>query len=221
MIRYRYQGGNWIEIQGDSYTLDSRLGQCYTGYIIWFDVDVKYGHAVYNNSTNSWNWTEINQFTSRLRLVSSTKAEKIHTFPFLEFPNTEYDSHTPKIEGFKQVSAIFATTTGTQTKKSENTHNLYDAAVGSYYAHFFQAGTIRNIEVIPRNTEAQSCKSFCTIKIFNSGTLVHENTATNCPEVEVINNTQACPENTCEVICGDTICCYDSNGIAVESFPVN
>lgn len=30
-----------------------------------------------------------------------------------------------------------------------------------------------------------------------------------------------CPENTCEVTCGDTICCYNSEGIAVESFPAN
>lgn len=27
-----------------------------------------------------------------------------------------------------------------------------------------------------------------------------------------------CPENTCEVTCGNTICCYNSQGIAVESF---
>lgn len=30
-----------------------------------------------------------------------------------------------------------------------------------------------------------------------------------------------CPENTCEVTCGDTICCYGSDGIAVSSFPVS
>ena len=32
--------------------------------------------------------------------------------------------------------------------------------------------------------------------------------------------TNVCPENTCEVICGDTICCYGSDGISVDSFPV-
>ena len=35
-----------------------------------------------------------------------------------------------------------------------------------------------------------------------------------CAPVESV-----CPEGTCEVICGDTICCYGSDGIAVTSFP--
>jgi hypothetical protein len=29
-----------------------------------------------------------------------------------------------------------------------------------------------------------------------------------------------CPENTCEVICGDRVCCFSSEGIPVDSFPV-
>lgn len=29
-----------------------------------------------------------------------------------------------------------------------------------------------------------------------------------------------CPENTCEVICGDHICCYNLEGISVDSFPI-
>ncbi len=30
--------------------------------------------------------------------------------------------------------------------------------------------------------------------------------------------TQGCPPDTCEVVCGNIICCYGSDGIAVESF---
>ena len=30
---------------------------------------------------------------------------------------------------------------------------------------------------------------------------------------------EECPEGTCEVTCGDTICCYGSDGIAVQNFP--
>jgi hypothetical protein len=36
--------------------------------------------------------------------------------------------------------------------------------------------------------------------------------------IECISN--ECPPNTCRVICGDTVCCYGSDGIAVESFPL-
>ena len=34
-----------------------------------------------------------------------------------------------------------------------------------------------------------------------------------------ISSEKECPEGTCEVTCGDTICCYNSQGIAVDSFP--
>lgn len=35
--------------------------------------------------------------------------------------------------------------------------------------------------------------------------------------VEIIPGYE-CPENTCPVICSDTICCYNSDGIAIDSF---
>lgn len=31
---------------------------------------------------------------------------------------------------------------------------------------------------------------------------------------------KTCPENTCETICGDLVCCFSSEGIPVDSFPV-
>lgn len=35
----------------------------------------------------------------------------------------------------------------------------------------------------------------------------------------VPNEDNVCPDGTCEVICGNTICCYGSDGVAIASFP--
>lgn len=45
------------------------------------------------------------------------------------------------------------------------------------------------------------------------------------PEYETIFDiacgSTSCPEGTCEVTCGDTICCYNSQGISVANFPAS
>lgn len=217
-IRYRYPEEDWVVINGDDYTVDRREGQCYVGYIIWFDVDVKYAHPVYNRAARAWEWTEINQFTDRLRLTSSTKDKKVKDFPRLIHENTQYSSYTPLIKGFQTVEANFETIAGAVENKSEYTPNLYDSTSGSYYVHFFLPGTVRNIEVIPRRLESASCAANCIFKIFLNGETVFNRTSSNCPEVEVTEESK-CPENTCEVICGDTICCYGSDGISIANFP--
>lgn len=46
----------------------------------------------------------------------------------------------------------------------------------------------------------------------------------NCPppEYEVICDcVERCPPNTCSVVCGSNICCYDSNGISQKSIPIS
>ena len=54
----------------------------------------------------------------------------------------------------------------------------------------------------------------------NNGETVFSRIESTFPDVvtECVAN-QQCPEDTCEVVCGDTICCYGSDGIAVTSFP--
>lgn len=49
--------------------------------------------------------------------------------------------------------------------------------------------------------------------------------ASNCPppayQVICDCNCESCPKDTCPVECGDHICCYDDNGIAVKSIPID
>ena len=218
IVSYRYPGEEWVTIKGDDYIVDKKEGQCYVGYVIWFDVDVKYAHPVYNKATKTWEWTKINQFTDRLKLVSSSKNEKIKDFPRLIHENTQYSSYTPLIKGFQTVEANFETIAGAVENKNEYTPWFYDSTSGSYYVHFFLPGTVRNIEVIPRGTEDPSCATKCIFEVFLDGETVFNRTSSSCPEIKQLKE-ETCPNDTCEVTCGDIICCYDSNGISVANFP--
>ncbi len=71
---------------------------------------------------------------------------------------------------------------------------------------------VLDLDVLPGNTRAEKYTfigQYCS--------------ATGCPppEYKVIchEDCKGCPEGTCEVDCGDHLCCYDEQGIAVESIP--
>ncbi len=51
--------------------------------------------------------------------------------------------------------------------------------------------------------------------VLSFGELIFTRTELEQPEVQIIG---VCPPNTCEVDCGDKICCYGSDGIAVDYF---
>jgi hypothetical protein len=55
----------------------------------------------------------------------------------------------------------------------------------------------------------------CNFKVFSGQTTILNLTYTTCPEVEIAG----CPPNTCDVLCGNTICCYGSDGVSVLNFP--
>lgn len=75
-----------------------------------------------------------------------------------------------------------------------------------------------NFEVLPDRETKQCLDGIprrCTISFYKDGQLVHSETQRECPEVWT--EEERCPEGTCPVECGDRICCYDGNGIAVTS----
>ncbi|MGL5078540.1 MAG: hypothetical protein ACRDBG_22305 [Waterburya sp.] len=58
------------------------------------------------------------------------------------------------------------------------------------------------------------------LNIRDNGNLLYSRTTTVLPEsIGITCEQQQCPPNTCEVECGNTICCYGSDGISVLNFP--
>jgi hypothetical protein len=79
----------------------------------------------------------------------------------------------------------------------------------------FVRGTLSNFAIIPR--------SFPTnfryvIEILKNGAVVASDTGNSQPMV-TYQCGATCPPNTCNVVCGNTICCYGADGISVLNFP--
>lgn len=65
-------------------------------------------------------------------------------------------------------------------------------------------------------SEQQKCK----FTVFDENKeIIYSELQDVCPEVKKIG--KECPDDTCKVICGNTVCCYNSEGISVESFLAN
>lgn len=56
-----------------------------------------------------------------------------------------------------------------------------------------------------------------TLRIFDSNNSEIFNRTENERPIQVFKTDNVCPPNTCPVDCGDKICCYGSDGIAVSS----
>lgn len=58
----------------------------------------------------------------------------------------------------------------------------------------------------------------CVFTVYKTAQIIHQETQPNCPTVTVdcLDGYQ-CPPNTCEVKCGNHLCCYDQNGNVVKT----
>lgn len=99
---------------------------------------------------------------------------------------------------------------------------LYTVSGDDYTADaeydYFIPGSVSNVEVQVLNTRNDVC-SYNQLEIYKNGSLVLVDTG--CGRLAVYHNCllEQCPPNTCQVECGNTICCYNSNGISVLNFP--
>lgn len=85
--------------------------------------------------------------------------------------------------------------------------------------------TIANILITRIDGLPDNCgggETQCKFTITDSRGVVYTRTEKECPQVKVVcGEDKKCPSNTCECQCGNMICCYDRNGIAIDSFPIN
>lgn len=42
-----------------------------------------------------------------------------------------------------------------------------------------------------------------------------------CDPLDKEDDCKSCPDGSCELICGESVCCYDNNGLLIESFPLS
>jgi hypothetical protein len=77
----------------------------------------------------------------------------------------------------------------------------------------------RNIDMKALKVHPTNGTPNYTLEIFKDDSQKFNRTELYAPEyVKVIQDGEECPEGTCPVQCGNHVCCYGSNGIAVSSY---
>jgi hypothetical protein len=79
-------------------------------------------------------------------------------------------------------------------------------------------GSESNIVITKINTGADDCGGYGIAIFKNKQIIIEENGRSFPANVNWECVTNQCPSNTCEVDCGNTICCYNSQGISVFSY---
>jgi len=221
-VRYRYPGGEWAYHEGDSFTSEILHAQCYAGYEASMDIVLRWTRVVFDDNGKAY----IKEYRDYPKTVVTRTFDNMRVSkpPFFR----ESEVQNPKIryqDGTEEVLADWFVA-GNIYLEGENpaggkgtfkVPRLYkETPWGS--ANFF-VGTIDNVRYTPLGQEDPECATRCVFKIFLDGELVFEDIQSDCPEVEIVED--ECPEGTCEVICGDTMCCYGSDGVSVHSFSVS
>ena len=81
----------------------------------------------------------------------------------------------------------------------------------------FDRGELIVIDSIERSDGLADDCGDCTFTIYSNEAVVYQQINESCPTVDEYCDNK-CPPNTCEVECGNLICCYDSNGKAIKKF---
>ena len=208
-FRYRYPGEDWKETRAESYTLEKIYGRPYFNfYCEATSADERLPGGVgaevslishvylegwmnsYRLITQSYSWGVWPEISTR-RSYGGGSDETVGILLVPRLPGFNRDSRN---------AVIYSGNPQWNYRKIER-------------------GSIRNRRFVYTDEPPYSDDFYCIFSLFNSSgnQYYHKTTLNVCPEIEDENN--KCPEGTCEVICGDTICCYGSDGIAVTSFP--
>lgn len=201
-IRYRYTGKQWTTIDGDDYTLDESgdNGTPSTG-------------CCFNDCAASVSWDLVYFFNGQyVRSQEQRKGigERILFNPAKPFAFTGSRS-TDNGDGTGYAQDIYLDLVDEFGNRSVENFTIQkgfgeEILESSAKVVFYRVDGSPNV-----------CGE-CTFKVFKNELIVYEETRSQCPEVEIVNQ-QECSEGTCEVECGDTICCYGSDGVSVFNFP--
>lgn len=91
-------------------------------------------------------------------------------------------------------------------------------ATNDHTGDAFVPGTLRSIRLEPRTDINPSCLTY-DLEIYKNGAVVQTDLGSANPTISYQCLFDQCPPDTCEVECGDTICCYNNQGISTFNYP--
>jgi hypothetical protein len=205
-VRYRKSlSDNWSYIDADSYKL-LNVSDCYSTTYVGLTV----ARAVAQNLNKGGYRTQFNQSSPNEIAVYSVITDYIYriggTFT-LNNPN-------PLVVVFPEIK-IFSTSTPNgsawQSLGTNTGNGIYfpksEFDAGNYSINFRQPGD-------PFKSPCNGCRLIA----YKQGLTVFNQAFLSCPYAE-IGDFLSCPPGTCDVLCGNTICCYGSNGVSVFNYP--
>ena len=204
IIRYRYLEENWETVSGTNYKLET-----IQPYDRWYVI------CTATSMTNSEGCGQTVTLMSRDmfsgRLISAEvvlRTDQFSNYPV--FKITREESSGGRFEQY--IGAGYSSSLGTLSSSA-----VRIADTCQHQTLFVKANSFSVPYAANRFRETNpGGRNLCKFTVYSGDQVVFERTNSVCPEVEEANQ---CPEDTCEVTCGDTICCYGSDGVSVANFP--
>lgn len=168
VIRWRYSGETWQEINGDSYSLEQEKGKCFKSYQVTVSWVIKRCYQDFIISQNTDTRTITGQIIGvDLRIFNNTAAVLV-----------DYK----RANGVIAQQVYFSTTrkikeTNCSTNSINNQTRPYLDDVNKVLSSY----SITNIQTVDGSPD--NCAP-CIFKVFKQGQIVYQETRSVCPEVE-------------------------------------
>jgi hypothetical protein len=203
-VRWRYSSESWQEVEGDNYLCEEVQVPCPNK-----PHELIYGRQNIVNATTSCTLTNITTFAPVRNWVGNASAP--YTNLKFTVPGANFQRIFPdpiNASGFNIhwcVANNYPFTVHVTDKDGIERLVLSASTRGLVFFKF---------QPVPGSVCPPPNQKFTITK---NGQTVYTETRLTCPEVKIISD--ECPPNTCDVLCGDTICCYGADGISVFNYP--
>lgn len=131
---------------------------------------------------------------------------------FVPEPTSYGDGQPVYVPGYTPGWQLDVKTYASATNNTPTITTRYQGRTDS--SCYITPGTLRNVAYIFQPSNSVNY----VVDIYKNGQIVATDSGSNLPTV-TWQCGQQCPPNTCDVLCGNTICCYNDQGISVFNYP--
>lgn len=220
-VRYRYPGGEWRSVAGNSFTNEIPEGQCFAGYEIDFTVMVReyyYWHTDRETGVKrDYFYIQYHNDFQHSGKIIVPKPRKVTVLPELYRPFQPYDLNFNNTRGksYDWYGTREILTYSFDGRKGLRHWYKTDAVRFTDTTRFnkkmFLADSLDVKSYTPLSPEPPNCIKQCVFKVFQDGELTLELKNNVCPEAEIITE---CPDDTYQFDCGTHLCCHKPDGYA-------
>ena len=226
-VRYRYPNEDWIEIDGDDYSIEESQN-LNSGRVYRVKGKGTLARNYSRRYCNYYYWNHFSEGSGNDGVFNSIKTYYVHG-PIYNWRNANYntvgrcDNHFKTIPALKGVtiegySNIEILCHGSASNCDDLANKTEEPIWVTYFAAYravFINGGYERLEFFP----CGDLPSTCTFTVYKDGEIVHEEARDVCPEAEYLCKEISCPSGTCECRKDNLVCCYNPRtGYVVKSF---